>query len=70
MLQRQEFSQDKLITDGKGGPKLEQFSQDIGAGYKFSAIEKELKKPVSGGKKVNDKPKVLLRQVSEMEQYR
>lgn len=69
MAYRQELATDKLITDGKGGKDLEQFALDYSQDYKYSAKDKKLRKPVNDP--INKNPSnVLLRQVSEMEEYK
>lgn len=68
MLKRQAYASDKLITDGKGGEDLQQFALDYSQGYKYSAKDKKLRKPVNDPNK--NPSNVVLRQVSEMEEYR
>lgn len=71
MAYRQELATDKLITDGKGGEDLQQFSTDYSQNYKFSVREAKRKKPINDSSTINKNPSnVLLRQVSEMEEYR
>lgn len=69
MLKRQAYASDKLITDGKGGEDLQQFALDYSQDYKYSAKDKKLRKPINDP--LNKNPSnVVLRQVSEMEEYR
>ena len=69
MAYRQELTQDKIISDGKGGKDLEHFSLDYSQNYKFSAKDKKQRKPIDNSLNKNQS-NVLLRIVSDMEEYK
>ena len=70
LMRRQKYAEDKLITDGKGGEELQDFSMDYCNNYKFSAQDKKQRKPIDNPANKTKATNILLRTASEMEEFK